>query len=80
MAAITPPKPYDPKDSVTLAFSAAGTSAIVGTVVSAVQNTLAKHNYGALGVLTRSGATIALFSMSLTTRNSIVFLLRVHMS
>lgn len=61
MSAITPIRPYSPKDAITLGFSAAGTSAVVGTVVSAVQNTLAKHNYGALGILTRSGATIALF-------------------
>lgn len=72
MSAITPQRPYEPKDSVTLAFGAAGTSAIVGTVVSAVQNTLAKHNYGALGVLTRSGATIALFCKTIfSARHSI---------
>jgi hypothetical protein len=61
MSSITPPKRYAPKDAVTLGFSAAGTSAIVGTVVSAVQNSLGKHNFGAMGIFTRSGATIALF-------------------
>ena len=61
MSRVTPVRPYAPKDAVQLGFSAAGTSAIIGTVVSAVQNSLTRHKYGALGVLTRSGATIALF-------------------
>ncbi|ORY79954.1 hypothetical protein BCR37DRAFT_381374 [Protomyces lactucae-debilis] len=62
MSAITPQKRYEPKDSITLGFSAAGMSAIVGTVVSAAQNSLGKHNFGAMGIFTRSGATIALFA------------------
>lgn len=53
-----------PKDSVTLGLDAAGRSAAVGLVVAAAQNTLAKHNQGAMGVLTRSGGVIAMFGTS----------------
>ena len=61
MAAITPTRPYLPKDSVTLGLDAAGRSATVGLVVAAVQNTLGKHNHGAMGIVTRSGGVIAMF-------------------
>lgn len=43
-------------------MSAAGISAFAGLLVSSVQNSLQKHNAGALGVFTRSGSTIALFT------------------
>jgi len=36
----------------------------VGSIMSGVQNSLAKQNIGALGVLTRTGGTIAIFGMS----------------
>lgn len=35
---------------------------IVGAVVSTIQNALGTHNYGAAGVLTRSGGTIGFFA------------------
>ena len=71
MAAITPLRPYMPKDSVTLGLDAAGRSATVGLVVAAVQNTLAKHSQGAMGVVTRSGGVIAMFG-KLNHRHSLV--------
>lgn len=37
-------------------------SALVGTFVSAIQNSLHKHNEGAKGVFTRTGGTIGLFT------------------
>ncbi|BFZ56887.1 hypothetical protein PYCC9005_003937 [Savitreella phatthalungensis] len=61
MSSITPAKAYASKDAVTLGFNATGRSAVVGFAASAVQNVLAKHNKGALGVFTRSGGTIAMF-------------------
>jgi hypothetical protein len=33
----------------------------IGAIVSGVQNSLQKQNVGALGVLTRTGGTIAIF-------------------
>ncbi|EPQ27546.1 uncharacterized protein PFL1_05084 [Pseudozyma flocculosa PF-1] len=43
-------------------MTAAGASAGVGLLVSAVQNSMQTHNKGALGVFTRTGSTIALFT------------------
>jgi hypothetical protein len=43
-------------------MSAAGVSAFAGLLVSSVQNSLSKHKAGALGVFTRTGSTIALFT------------------
>lgn len=45
-------------DGVTSAVVSAG----AGLLVSAVQNSLQTHNKGALGVFTRTGSTIAVFS------------------
>lgn len=39
-------------------------SAGAGLLVSAIQNSVQTHNKGALGVFTRTGSTIALFSES----------------
>lgn len=36
-----------------------------GLITSAVQNSLAKRNVGAMGVFTRTGGTVAMFSTSL---------------
>ncbi|GAA93585.1 uncharacterized protein L969DRAFT_95769 [Mixia osmundae IAM 14324] len=36
-------------------------SAVVGTMVSAIQNSIGRHSQGAMGVFTRSGTTIGLF-------------------
>ena len=35
----------------------------LGTMLSAVQNSLNKQNVGAFGVITRTGATIGIFGM-----------------
>jgi uncharacterized YccA/Bax inhibitor family protein len=43
-------------------MSAAAVSAFAGLLVSSVQNSLGKHKAGALGVFTRTGSTIALFT------------------
>lgn len=43
-------------------MTAAGASAGAGLLVSAIQNSVQTHNKGALGVFTRTGSTIALFS------------------
>lgn len=52
---------YHPKDAISAATKAAALTGAVGLVGSAVQNTLARRNVGALGVLTRSGGTIGIF-------------------
>lgn len=39
------------------------TAGALGLVISAMQNTVQKHNEGAKGVFTRTGGTIALFGM-----------------
>lgn len=46
------------------AFNAGSAGAVVGLLVSAVQNSLQKHHAGAMGIFTRTGGTIALFSTS----------------
>ncbi|KDN39842.1 hypothetical protein K437DRAFT_239250 [Tilletiaria anomala UBC 951] len=43
-------------------MSAAGLSAGAGLIISAVQNSLGKHNAGAMGIFTRYGSTIATFT------------------
>ncbi|KAJ9479357.1 Complex I-B14.7 [Pseudozyma hubeiensis] len=43
-------------------MTAAGASAGAGLLVSAIQNSVQTHNKGALGVFTRTGSTIALFT------------------
>lgn len=52
---------YHPKDAISAATKAAALTGAVGLVGSAVQNTLARRNVGALGVLTRSGGTVGIF-------------------
>ena len=46
-------------------MTAGAASAGAGLLVSAIQNSIQTHNKGALGVFTRTGSTIALFSESL---------------
>ena len=43
-------------------MSSGAVSAGAGLLVSAIQNSIQTHNKGALGVFTRTGSTIALFS------------------
>jgi hypothetical protein len=42
-------------------WQATAVTGFAGTFISAVQNTLTKQNVGAMGVITRSGGTIAIF-------------------
>ncbi|KAF8424110.1 NADH-ubiquinone oxidoreductase 213 kDa subunit [Tirmania nivea] len=53
---------YEPKDA--LARAAQGTLVVgtAGALLSAVQNSLAKQNLGAMGFITRTGGTIGLFA------------------
>lgn len=52
------------RSPVGYAFNAASLGAVVGLVVSAVQNSLQKHHSGAMGVFSRTGRTIAMFCTS----------------
>jgi len=53
---------YHPKDAVGAAINGTLITAGAGTLISAVQNTLAKRNVGPWGVFTRTGGTIAVFA------------------
>lgn len=50
---------YRPKDSVGAGINGTLVTGAAGLAVSAIQNTLTKRNVGALGVLTRTGSTVA---------------------
>jgi hypothetical protein len=54
---------YVPKAPVENASKVALKAAAVGFFVSSIQNALQKHNYGAMGVLTRTGGTIGFFGV-----------------
>lgn len=56
------PENYLERSTINNGMAAAATSAFAGTLVSAVQNSVQTHNKGALGVFTRTGSTIALFT------------------
>lgn len=58
-----PEEPYHPRDALKGSISAAGMGFGAGFVASAVQNSLAKRNVGAMGVFTRTGSTIATFTI-----------------
>jgi hypothetical protein len=60
-----PEQVFEPKDALGAGVKAGTVGAVAGFIASAVQNSLAKRNVGALGVFTRTGGTIATFSMSL---------------
>ncbi|KAI9703980.1 MAG: hypothetical protein M1820_005762 [Bogoriella megaspora] len=53
---------YHPVEAVSATIKTTAATATAGTFVSAIQNTLSKHNVGAMGVFTRSGGTIAVFA------------------
>ena len=55
---------YEPKTPVANAANVALKAGAVGFFVSSLQNALQKHNYGAMGVLTRTGGTIGFFGAS----------------
>jgi len=53
---------YEPKTPVAKAATVALKAGAVGFFVSSLQNALQKHNYGAMGVFTRTGGTIGFFA------------------
>jgi len=55
---------YEPKDALEITSENALIVGGFGAVISAIQNTLARQNLGAMGFLTRFGGTTATFSMS----------------
>ena len=52
---------YEQAPTFKYAMTVGAQSAVVGTVVAAVQNALGTHNRGAIGLLTRYGGTIGFF-------------------
>jgi len=54
---------YRPKDAIGGAVKATAITATAGGFVSAIQNTLARQNYGAWGAVTKFGGTTAVFGM-----------------
>jgi len=60
-----PTETFKPKATLRYASAVGIQAAGVGALVSAVQNALSSHNYGAAGVLTRTGGTIGFFGTSL---------------
>ena len=56
------PQEFKVRQPINETFNAGAVSALVGLAVSAVQNSLQKHKADAMGVFTRTGSTIALFS------------------
>ena len=59
---------YEPKDALEITSEHALIVGGFGAVISAIQNTLARQNLGAMGFLTRFGGTTATFSMSVGLR------------
>lgn len=53
---------YHPKDAVAAGIRGAGIAGAAGAIIAGAQNTLTKSNVGALGVVSKFGGTIALFS------------------
>jgi len=54
---------FEPKTPVANAANVALKAGAVGFFVSSLQNALQTHNYGAMGVFTRTGSTIGFFGM-----------------
>jgi hypothetical protein len=52
---------YEPKPTLEYAAISGAKGAVVGLLVSSVQNALETHNRGAAGVITRTGGTIGFF-------------------
>ncbi|KAJ5190409.1 Mitochondrial inner membrane translocase subunit Tim17/Tim22/Tim23/peroxisomal protein PMP24 [Penicillium cinerascens] len=53
---------YHPQDALSVAMKATALTGGIGLVGSAVQNTLARQNVGALGIFMRSGSTIGVLA------------------
>jgi len=56
-------KQYEPKDAIGECLTNGGIVGGAGILISAVQNTLTKHNVGPWGVFTRTGGVIAVFGI-----------------
>jgi len=54
---------YEPRDAFAQSIDAASITGGAGLLLAAVQNTLARENIGAFGVISRFGGTIALFGI-----------------
>ncbi|KAK7521458.1 uncharacterized protein IWZ02DRAFT_430377 [Phyllosticta citriasiana] len=54
--------PYHPKDTIGRSMKSAAILGSAGVFVAATQNTLARQNYGAMGVFTKFGATAGYFT------------------
>lgn len=59
-----PTETFHPRATLRHASAVGIQAAGVGALVSAVQNALSSHNYGAAGFLTRTGGTIGFFGTS----------------
>lgn len=55
---------YEPRPTIKYVSIVGLQAGVVGAVVSTIQNSLGTHNYGAAGVLTRTGGTIGFFGAS----------------
>ena len=55
---------YEPQDAIGQTIPATLVAGGAGLLASAVQNTLTKENVGPMGVITRTGSSIATFGMS----------------
>lgn len=56
------PEAFEQRSALTAMMSGAATTGAAGVLISAVQNSLDTHRAGALGVVTRTGGTIAFFT------------------
>ena len=61
---LSPAEAFRPRATLRYASAVGIQAAGVGAIVSTIQNALGSHNYGAAGVLTRTGGTIGFFGMS----------------
>lgn len=52
---------YVPKDAIRESVKSTMILGAAGTLLAAAQNTLARRNYGAWGMFTHFGATVAVF-------------------
>ena len=56
--------PYVPKDAIRESVRSTMILGAAGTILAATQNTLARRNYGPLGMFTHFGSTIVIFGSS----------------
>jgi len=61
---LLPTETFQPRPTLRYASAVGIQAAVVGGLVSAVQNALGSHKYGSAGVFTRTGGTIGFFGTS----------------